>query len=45
MLVLGGPQSATLTCLATIGVAKLAGVGAGMVVDRASAVHAARSGA
>jgi len=28
-----------------VGVATLAGVGAGMVVDRASAVHAARSGA
>jgi H+/Cl- antiporter ClcA len=44
VLGLGGPQSATLTCLAAVGVATLAGVGAGMVVDRASAVRAARSG-
>ena len=40
VLGLGGPQSATLTCLATVGVATLAGVGAGMVLDRLSAMRA-----
>lgn len=44
VLGLGGPQSATLTCLAAVGVATLAGVGAGMVVDRASVVRAGRAG-
>ena len=33
VLGLGGPQSATLTCLATVGVATIAGVGAGMALD------------
>ncbi len=36
VLGLGGPQSATLTCLATVGVATIAGVGAGMMLDRAA---------
>ncbi len=31
---IGGPPSATLTCLATVGVAAIAGVGAGQLLDR-----------
>ncbi len=34
VLGLGGPYSATLTCLATVGVATVAGVGAGLALDR-----------
>ena len=43
VLGLGGPQSATLTCLATVGVATLAGVGAAMALDRVNASRAARA--
>ena len=45
VLGLGGPQSATLTCLAAVGVATLAGVGAAMALDRVSAALSARAGA
>ena len=41
VLGLGGPQTATLTCLATVGVATIAGVGAGMLLDRAARVLSA----
>ena len=34
VLGLGGPYSATLTCLATVGVATIAGVGAARAFDR-----------
>lgn len=34
VLGLGGPRSATLTCLATVGVATVAGLGAALVLDR-----------
>ena len=34
VLGLGGPSSATLTCLATVGVATVAGLGAGLALDR-----------
>jgi H+/Cl- antiporter ClcA len=34
VLGLGGPYTATLTCLATVGVATIAGVGAGLALDR-----------
>jgi hypothetical protein len=33
VLGLGGPYSATLTCLATVAVATLAGTGAGLALD------------
>jgi len=36
VLGLGGPFSATVTCLATVGVATIAGVGAAFAVDRLS---------
>ena len=31
---IGGPSGATWTCLATVGVAALAGIGAGSVLDK-----------
>jgi len=34
VLGLGGPHSATLTCLATVRVATIAGLGAGLALDR-----------
>jgi chloride channel protein, CIC family len=40
VLGLGGPESATLTCLATVGVATIAGVGAGMLLDRVAQARA-----
>jgi hypothetical protein len=30
----GGPSAATITCLATVGVAAFSGVGTGLVLDR-----------
>lgn len=41
VLGLGGPYAATLTCLATVGVATMAGVGAALAVDRLAALHLA----
>ena len=38
---LGGPESATLTCLATVLVATIAGVGAGLALDRLEALWGA----
>jgi H+/Cl- antiporter ClcA len=37
---LGGPETATLTCLATVLVATAAGVGAGLALDRIEALLA-----
>jgi H+/Cl- antiporter ClcA len=39
VLGLGGSNAATLTCLVTVGVATMAGVGAAFVVDRLASVH------
>jgi chloride channel protein, CIC family len=39
VLGLGGPYAATLTCLATVGVATIAGVGAALAVDRLASFH------
>jgi H+/Cl- antiporter ClcA len=44
VLGLGGPTSATLTCLATVGVATLAGVGAAVALDRITVWRATRAG-
>lgn len=41
VLGLGGPYAATLTCLATVGVATIAGVGAALGVDRIASLHLA----
>jgi chloride channel protein, CIC family len=41
VLGLGGPYAATLTCLATVGVATIAGVGAAFAVDRLASLHLA----
>jgi H+/Cl- antiporter ClcA len=41
VLGLGGPYAATLTCLATVGVATIAGVGAAFTVDRLASLHLA----
>lgn len=41
VLGLGGPRTATLTCLATVAVATIAGLGAGLVLDRIANRHAA----
>ena len=38
---LGGPEGATLTCLATVLVATVAGVGAGLVLDQLEALRGA----
>jgi H+/Cl- antiporter ClcA len=38
---LGGPETATLTCLATVLIATAAGVGAGFALDRLEALRAA----
>ena len=38
---LGGPETATLTCLATVLVATVAGVGAGLALDRLEALRGA----
>jgi len=43
VLGLGGRGSATLTCLATVGVATLAGVAAGMALDRLGTARSARA--
>ena len=43
VLGLGGPYSATFTCLLTVGVATIAGIGAGLALDRLSALRS-RSG-
>jgi len=40
VLGLGGPYTATITCLATVGVATIAGVGAALAVDRLTTVSA-----
>lgn len=39
VLGLGGPQSATLTCLATVGVATIASLGAGLMLDRVASLR------
>jgi H+/Cl- antiporter ClcA len=41
VLGLGGPYTATLTCLATVGVATMAGMGAALAVDRLTTVSSA----
>jgi H+/Cl- antiporter ClcA len=41
VLGLGGPYAATLTCLATVGVATMAGVAAALAIDRFAAFHLA----
>jgi H+/Cl- antiporter ClcA len=41
VLGLGGSNAATLTCLATVGVATMAGVGAALAVDRLASLHLA----
>lgn len=41
VLGLGGPYTATLTCLATVGVATIAGVGAGLALDRLTDLRSA----
>ena len=41
VLGLGGPYAATLTCLATVGVATVAGVGAAFAVDRLASLQLA----
>jgi H+/Cl- antiporter ClcA len=38
---LGGPESATLTCLATVLVATVAGIGAGLALDQLEALRRA----
>lgn len=45
VLGLGGPRSATLVCLATVVVATIAGLGAGLVLDRIANRRAAASAA
>jgi H+/Cl- antiporter ClcA len=39
VLGLGGPYAATITCLATVGVATMAGVGAALAVDRLASLR------
>jgi H+/Cl- antiporter ClcA len=41
VLGLGGPYAATLTCLATVGVATMAGVAAALAIDRFATFHLA----
>jgi len=41
VLGLGGPYTATLTCLATVGIATIAGAGAALALDRLTSLHAA----
>jgi CIC family chloride channel protein len=41
VLGLGGPYTATLTCLATVGVATIAGVGAALALDRLTSLRPA----
>jgi chloride channel protein, CIC family len=41
VLGLGGPYTATITCLATVGVATMAGVGAALAVDRIASLRLA----
>ena len=43
VLGIGGPYAATLTCLATVGVATVASVGAALVLDRLSSVRISRN--
>ena len=45
VLGLGGPYSATLTCLATVGVATVAGLGAALALDRIVDFRSARTAA
>ena len=39
VLGLGGPYTATVTCLATVGVATIAGLGAGLALDRLTSLR------
>ena len=39
VLGLGGPSTATVTCLATVGVATIAGLGAGLALDRLTSLR------